>query len=130
MIEKKFLEEIISNPLKISNLDFEDISPILNEILQLLKDETLLLELDVPDNSKEILVIGDIHGNLDTLMFLINLILKFKPEHVIFLGDIVDRGLYQLECLLLVLCLKILEPRRYFLLRGNHETLEMNKAYG
>ena len=41
-----------------------------------------------------------------------------------------DRGANQLECLILVLCLKILEPDRYYILRGNHETLEMNQAYG
>ena len=49
---------------------------------------------------------------------------------MIFLGDIVDRGPYQLECLITVLILKILEPNTYFLLKGNHETLEMNKYYG
>ncbi|TFF90470.1 MAG: hypothetical protein EU548_02890, partial [Promethearchaeota archaeon] len=43
---------------------------------------------------------------------------------------IVDRGPYQLECLILVLILKILDRRKYYLLKGNHESLEMNRYYG
>lgn len=130
MINKEFLTELIYNPLKISNLGFDEISPILNETSNLLKDENILVQLKISGDSKEILVIGDIHGNLNTLNYLIELIQKIEPEHVIFLGDLVDRGPYQLECLILVLCLKILDPKRYYILRGNHETIEMNQAYG
>jgi len=35
-----------------------------------------------------------------------------------------------IECLIFILALKILEPSKFFILRGNHETLEMNQAYG
>lgn len=79
---------------------------------------------------KPIYIIGDIHGNLRSLSKLIDFFKLKKPQLVIFLGDIVDRGPYQLECLITVLILKILEPNTYFLLKGNHETLEMNKYYG
>ena len=130
MINEDFLIELISNPSKISNLGFDQISPILNEVSNLMKDEKILVELEVTDYLKKVLVIGDIHGDLNSLKALIKLIQGSQPEHVIFLGDLVDRGPYQLECLILVLCLKILEPNRYHVIRGNHETLEMNQAYG
>ncbi|VDM57725.1 unnamed protein product [Angiostrongylus costaricensis] len=48
----------------------------------------------------------------------------------IFLGDYVDRGRRSLECVCLVLTLKILFPRKYQILRGNHECKGINRVYG
>ncbi len=130
MIDKPFLENFIKEPYKISKLDFHYISQILREAEEIFKEEKLLLEFNLDDSKSEVWVIGDIHGNLETLQKLIDMIDEKNPEIVIFLGDIVDRGKNQLECLILVLALKIRYPNRYYLLKGNHETLEMNKAYG
>ncbi len=130
MIDKTFLDNIIKEPYKISRLDFHYISQILREAEEIFKEEKLLLEFNLDDSKSEVWVIGDIHGNLETLQKLIDMIDEKNPEIVIFLGDIVDRGKNQLECLILVLALKIRHPNKYFLLKGNHETLEMNKVYG
>lgn len=130
MIEKSFLNELIKDPNKISELKFHNISQILDEAEEIFKEENLLLEFNLDDSRSEIYVIGDIHGNLDTLLRLIEIIGKKNPEIVIFLGDIVDRGIKQLECLILILVLKIRYPNKYYLLKGNHETLEMNQSYG
>ncbi|MFW9882166.1 MAG: metallophosphoesterase [Candidatus Thorarchaeota archaeon] len=130
MIEKAHLKELINNPLLISDLRFDDISKILHNAKDIFEKENLLLEFNLKDNDKEIYVIGDIHGNLDSLLKLLEIINENHPEVVIFLGDIVDRGPKQLECLLVVLALKILDSHKYFLLKGNHETLEMNQYYG
>ena len=130
MIEKSFLDNIIVNPTKISKLEFHTISQILHQAADILKKEKLLLEINVDDSGSEIFVIGDIHGNLESLKRLIEIIGQTNPKFVLFLGDIVDRGPYQLECLILVLALKILFPLKYYILRGNHETLEMNQYYG
>lgn len=130
MIEKSFLNELIKDPNKISELKFHYISLILDEAEEIFKEEKLLLEFNLDDSKSEIYVIGDIHGNLETLLRLIEIIGKKNPEIVIFLGDIVDRGIKQLECLILILVLKIRYPNKYYLLKGNHETLEMNQSYG
>ena len=130
MIDKTFLNEIIKDPYKISELKFHYISQILREAEEIFKEEKLLLEFNLDDSKSEIYIIGDIHGNLDTLLRLIDIISKKNPEYVIFLGDIVDRGIKQLECLTLILALKIRYPNKYYLLKGNHETLEMNQEYG
>jgi diadenosine tetraphosphatase ApaH/serine/threonine PP2A family protein phosphatase len=130
LIEKTFLKGLISKPHLLSELEFGTISRILHTVKDLFEDENLLLDLNLKDKNKEIYVIGDIHGNLDTLLKIIKIIEDKHPEMVIFLGDLVDRGPKQLECLLIVLILKILEPQKYFLLKGNHETLEMNQYYG
>ena len=130
LIENSFLYDLISKPQKISKLKFENISKIVRTVKNIFEEENLLLEFSVRKKVEEVYVIGDIHGNLETLMKLIEIINNNNPKLVIFLGDIVDRGPKQLECLLIVLALKILFPLKYYLLRGNHETLEMNQYYG
>lgn len=129
MIDNSFLQKLIKTPESITNLDFDIISEILKQARDIFKDEPLLLEFDL-DNSEEAFVLGDIHGNMQTLMKIIDIINQQKPKLVISLGDIVDRGANQLECLIVVLALKILKHDSFYILRGNHETLEMNQAYG
>ena len=119
MVEKIDLEYLIKNPNKISELKFEDISNIFQTLRKLFYDENIILEFNSDNNDEEIYVIGDIHGNLQSLLKLIEIINKKTPKWVIFLGDIVDRGSYQLECLILVLALKIIEPNKYYILKGN-----------
>ena len=130
MIEHLDLKDMIKNPQMFFDLEFDIISKILLNSKKIVENENILLEFNLKNKDKEIYIIGDIHGNFETLVTLIETIEKSNPELVIFLGDIVDRGPKQLECLLIVLTLKILNPRKYYLLRGNHETREMNQYYG
>ena len=130
MIENSFLQNLINKPDVISKLKFEEISDILAKAKEIFEKENRLLEFETSKPDDEIYVLGDIHGNLQTLMKLIEIINENKPKLVISLGDIVDRGFKQLECLIIILALKILNPESFFILRGNHETLEMNQAYG
>ena len=129
MIDGTLLQNLIKKPEEISKLNLDDISQIMREARSLFENENLLLEFNIGKN-EEIYVLGDIHGNMQSLLKLIELINKNNPKLVIFLGDIVDRGPKQIECLIFVLILKILKPQTFYILRGNHETLEMNQAYG
>ncbi len=129
-MDKSFLEKLIAQPEKITQLRYDDISLILMESKSRFQEENLVIEYQPEKEEDLTLVIGDIHGNLTSLMNFIAIIKNENPNKVIFLGDLVDRGARQLECLIVVLCLKILYPKKYILLKGNHETLEMNKAYG
>lgn len=78
-------------------------------------------------------VLGDIHGNLtDLLTFDANIWrsnVYFSPSNLLFLGDYVDRGQYSVECILYLLCLKLITPHRVHLLRGNHETREQQREH-
>ncbi|KKM84978.1 hypothetical protein LCGC14_1293710 [marine sediment metagenome] len=130
MNDEASLRDLINNPEKITSLNFAEISPLLRKLKKILESENLVLEFKISNPDDEIFIIGDIHGNLQALKKLKAMIIENNPKYVIFLGDLVDRGPYQLECLIYVCCLKLLEPERYFILKGNHETLEMNEAYG
>lgn len=130
MTFKTSLRTLIDNPLLIAELKWEVISRILQRAKEIFKDEGYFLEFDIDLMEEEVYVIGDIHGSLETLMKIIEILNKKQPKLVIFLGDIVDRGPQQIECMIILLALKILSPERIKILRGNHETLEMNEAYG
>jgi serine/threonine-protein phosphatase PP1 catalytic subunit len=87
----------------------------------LLRDASLM-NIDAP-----VVVVGDIHGQYDALLRLLDL---GGRGRYLFLGDYVDRGPNSIECISLLFCLKLLWPDRFFLLRGNHETPEMTASYG
>lgn len=69
-------------------------------------------------------IIGDIHGQYyDLLKILknrINFTENVQHQTFLFLGDYVDRGLFSIQTLLLILALKINSPSKIILLRGNH----------
>jgi hypothetical protein len=75
-------------------------------------------------------VFGDIHGNLEDLHFFADNIwrlgMSLTAGNFVFLGDYVDRGRNCLEVVAYLLTMKILFPYKVTLLRGNHETRDVN----
>lgn len=73
------------------------------------------------------LVIGDLHGDLESLIDIMKgsnfmkEVEKAPDARMIFLGDYGDRGLYSAEVYYTVLKLKLMYPEQVLLLRGNHE---------
>lgn len=75
-------------------------------------------------------VFGDIHGNLEDLHFFSDNVwrlgMALTAGNFVFLGDFVDRGMQCLECVAYLFAMKLLLPHKVFLLRGNHETRDVN----
>lgn len=99
---------------------------ILPRIDRIFELEPAVLRID----AEPIMIIGDIHGDLQALDFIIGEREKMDCKNILFLGDYVDRGLQGTEVLLRLFQLKIEDPDHVFLLRGNHETVQMNLYYG
>jgi protein phosphatase len=85
----------------------------------------MLLSISTP-----VVVVGDIHGHILDLFRTFGA-LGIPPERsYLFLGDLVDRGEFSTETLVLVFLLKVLFPSNTFIIRGNHEFREMTKQSG
>jgi diadenosine tetraphosphatase ApaH/serine/threonine PP2A family protein phosphatase len=75
----------------------------------------------------EALVIGDLHGDLESLVSILKSsgftqkMTKRKDATLTFLGDYGDRGAHSAEVYYTVLTLKLAFPEQIVLLRGNHE---------
>jgi len=114
------LDDLLSDYLKIRNF----VRNLLNNVI-LNELRKYGGPITTRETGKNFFIIGDIHGDLETLKRIlmklnINLVKEGSVE-LVFLGDYVDRGLHQLECLLTALILKNDFPDNVILLRGNHE---------
>ncbi|WP_462273228.1 metallophosphoesterase [Methanohalophilus sp.] len=92
----------------------------------------LFREEDAVIKIKELptMIIGDLHGDLEALNMAISIKEELEPANLVFLGDYVDRGRNSAKVLSRLLELKIASPKNVFLLRGNHETKQMNEKSG
>jgi len=78
----------------------------------------------------QIMIVGDVHGNIQALDFLLAMNENFSCDAIVFLGDYVDRGSDSVSVLCRLLEWKMGIPENVILLRGNHESREMNLRYG
>ncbi|MBA0605423.1 hypothetical protein Godav_018005, partial [Gossypium davidsonii] len=98
---------------------------------KILHKEPNCLQINIPDSDSTVVVVGDLHGQLHDLLFLLQ-DAGFPAQNRIFVfnGDYVDRGAWGLETFLLLLAWKVFMPHRVFLLRGNHESKYCTSTYG
>jgi diadenosine tetraphosphatase ApaH/serine/threonine PP2A family protein phosphatase len=90
-------------------------------------NQTIAERLVKLEPSGEALVIGDLHGDLESLITIlkssgfIQKIAASKDATLIFLGDYGDRGARSAEVYYTILKLKLAFPEQVIILRGNHE---------
>ena len=77
-----------------------------------------------------VVLVGDLHGDLDSLLSVISRCARDEDCLTVFLGDYVDRGPRQLLTLIGALAFKAKFKDRVVLLRGNHEDPSINAYYG
>jgi protein phosphatase len=104
------IEKIVEEIKSINPYEFE-------KMLDEFEKENEMIEIH-----SDTIIIGDIHGDLDSLIELVKL---RKNEKIIFLGDYGDRGYYQVEVYYFLLRLKEKLKNDIILLRGNHEYPEI-----
>jgi hypothetical protein len=128
----KIITDIIAEVLKdikdsLVGKDLWEVSP--NDINAL--DQSFIEKRNIKEGSK-IIVIGDIHGSIHSLLRLLwdlvaagyldeNFTIKKVDTNLVFLGDFVDRGCYSIEVLYTILRLKKHNKDHVIILSGNHE---------
>jgi len=110
---------------KLVQLSQKEIRSLVMKAREVFLSQPVLLELEAP-----IKICGDIHGQYYDLLRLFEHG-GFPPEaNYLFIGDYVDRGKQSLETICLLLAYKVKYPENFFLLRGNHESANINRIYG
>ncbi|WP_440955160.1 metallophosphoesterase [Methanosarcina sp. Mfa9] len=104
----------------------EALRALLPEANRIFNSEPSVLRIE----EEPVMLVGDIHGNLEALEFILKMREEMGCKTLLFLGDYVDRGPQGVEVLVRLFRLKLEDPENVFLLRGNHETVEMNVYYG
>ncbi|KAK8841619.1 hypothetical protein M9Y10_027244 [Tritrichomonas musculus] len=95
------------------------------KVQPLFLSEPSLLELESP-----VCICGDIHGQLCDLLHAFEKGGEPPKTTYLFLGDYVDRGEDSVDVICLLFGLKLLYPDNVYLLRGNHESPEINQVFG
>ncbi len=129
MLPKRVLqrgESVVSGKVSRKIAAKEKLLSLLPEIDHIFESESAVLRID----AEPIMVIGDIHGDLQALEFVLGKRQEMNCKNILFLGDYVDRGSQGIEVLLRLFQLKLEDSEHIFLLRGNHETVDMNLFYG
>ena len=89
-----------------------------------MKKEPNLVKIPEP-----VVVVGDIHGQYYDLVHMLNKAGDQSKLNYLFMGDYVDRGIFGLECMVLLIAIKTNFPKKFVLLRGNHESRNMTESF-
>ncbi|EWH16269.1 Ppg1p [Saccharomyces cerevisiae P283] len=92
--------------------------------------EMLVKESNVIHIQTPVTVVGDMHGQFHDMLEIFQIGGPVPDTNYLFLGDYVDRGLYSVETIMLLIVLKLRYPSRIHLLRGNHESRQITQSYG
>jgi diadenosine tetraphosphatase ApaH/serine/threonine PP2A family protein phosphatase len=108
-----------------ASLTVDRMYTIIDHSYAVLMAQPMLLRLSAPIN-----ICGDIHGQIIDLVSIFTARGAPPSQRYLFLGDYVDRGKHGLECIVLLLGLKVLFPDYVGILRGNHESESICRTYG
>lgn len=125
----------LTQDITVESLDSNEFLDLLSEVKNILNIEKssgvifngqILDELAFLKKPKSLVVVGDLHGDLKTLLKILSKIdydrfLSDPANKIIFLGDYVDRGHYSIEILNYIFRLKKRFPDSVILMKGNHE---------
>lgn len=132
------MHEQLNNEKKWSNDD----SSALNKLLDCNDSIFYTQRLSLPKGTK-VAFHGDLHGNVQALNSYLSSLAKQgyldsqntfhitdENFYLIFLGDYVDRGKFGMETLYTITRLKLENPDQVFMVRGNHEDVDINMKHG
>lgn len=126
----KFVNQLIEYFRDSKILHRRFVLEILCQVYKYFVEQATMVDITINDKQK-FTVVGDIHGQFFDLLNIFDINeLPSETNPYLFNGDIVDRGSFSIECILLLFSLKLLYPKHLYISRGNHETHTMNQMYG
>ncbi|RIA89489.1 serine/threonine-protein phosphatase [Glomus cerebriforme] len=121
------LDACISQLLQKQLLAESLLKEICEKTKELLMNESNCVSISAPVTVESV---GDIHGQFYDLIEIFRIGGYCPSTNYLFLGDYVDRGLFSVETISLLTCLKLRYPQRVQLVRGNHESRAVTQTYG
>ena len=129
-VDADFLGDLVDFYKRQRHLPASTLHKILREAKAFFKKQPSLVKVDLGFDDV-INVCGDIHGQYFDLCKIFDMCGEASESNkYLFNGDFVDRGPWSLEVLVVLLVNKLLHPRDFFLVRGNHESEDVNRLYG
>lgn len=86
-------------------------------------------EANLINIQEPIVIVGDLHGQYFDLCHMLDKAGPPSDINYLFLGDYVDRGIYGIQVVFLLLAIKLNYPSSVVLLRGNHESRNMTENF-
>ncbi|XP_025423474.1 serine/threonine-protein phosphatase 5 [Sipha flava] len=125
-----FMKELIKTYREQGKLHKKYAYKILLDVKKYLEKQPTLVHINIKADEK-FTVCGDIHGQYYDLLNIFELNgLPSDTNPYLFNGDFVDRGSFSVECIFTLFGFKLLFPDKFFMSRGNHESVTMNRMYG
>ncbi|XP_073986258.1 uncharacterized protein [Rhodnius prolixus] len=135
LINLKIYTQLLSQKVP-TNIEYKKIMASLpSQLIQLCKlvaklfgTEPRMLRVDSP-----VFILGDLHGNFPDICCFERIFwglgIHLTPIRMLLLGDYVDRGSYGVELIAYLFAQKVRNPKKIFLVRGNHELREIQKNF-
>uniref|UniRef100_A0A0K0E6H3 Serine/threonine-protein phosphatase n=1 Tax=Strongyloides stercoralis TaxID=6248 RepID=A0A0K0E6H3_STRER len=105
--------------------------PIFNDVChkvaEIFASEPSLLIINSETKNETFLILSDLHGCLEVLIYNLHYHYCLPKNKIIILGDYVDKGPDDAYMCFLLFLLKICWPDKIFLLKGNHEIRDINR---
>ena len=123
------VEKVIEGMKKKNFMDKLSLLRIILDVIKMNMHEPSLIDIEI--KNKNFNICGDIHGQFyDLIKIFDECGYPSETNPYLFNGDFVDRGSFSVECIITLLCFKLLYPKHFYLARGNHESRNLNKVYG
>ncbi|KAH8591834.1 Metallo-dependent phosphatase-like protein [Bisporella sp. PMI_857] len=122
-ITEEFVSEAIDCFRNNRLLEKDTILNLIRAAQNTFQSQPLLVKID-PGEGERVTVCGDIHGQLFELLEIFRLNGNPCEKNIyLFNGDFVDRGPCSIEVAFILYAYKLLYPKKFFVNRGNHETV-------
>lgn len=129
-IDRGIIERVLNGLMDNSNTEcmlpsYNDVIYVYNHARAILRQENNVLHITPP-----VLIVGNLHGQFESLKDIWSRLGSPATKKYLFLGNYVNRGNRGYQLFICMMCMKILYSSSIYILRGNHESGSLIQVYG